>query len=557
MDIVSRTTTTGRRLQALAIFACAAALAVFAFAPHAFAQYNSSYPTRCDMCHNGAGDAPAVTLVSNDGTTATYSIAPNGMEWAVFNGSTRITGVASQSPAQFSVPVGSTYDVYDVYGYPGPLGVAHISPAGGTVATFTIMPSVTGGNGSISPSAVQVVNAGANATFTITPSAGYHVATLLVNGSPVAPATTYTFTNVTANSTIAATFAADTGGTVATFTITPSVTGGNGSISPSAVQVVNSGAGATFAITPSAGYHVATLLINGTSVTPATSYTFTNVTSNQTIAATFEVNPVSTTYVLTPSVSGGHGSIAPATAITVDAHGTYSFRLQPDVGYHVDKLLVDGTAVTVSLGGVYTLADITSDHAIVASFAAGALPGSYALLPTAGAHGTVGPAVSAYPYGPVITLLPNSTYTFRVKADLGYHIDTVLVDGVPARLTSGGLYTFTNVTATHTFAVTFAPNAPTAVKLKASSSSVTHGKYVTLSAVLSGGVPAGSKVSIQARTPGRSTYTTISSPGVSSSGAASKRYRLSKKGTYYFRVVYSGSASFAPSTSNSVKVKSK
>src|SRR5439155_296782 len=61
-------------------------------------------------------------------------------------------------------------------------------------------------NGSITPSSNVSVTYGANQTFTITPDTGYHVADVLVDGSSVGAVTTYTFINVTANHTIAASF---------------------------------------------------------------------------------------------------------------------------------------------------------------------------------------------------------------------------------------------------------------------------------------------------------------------------------------------------------------
>ena len=66
------------------------------------------------------------------------------------------------------------------------------------------------------------VNHGANQSFTITPDANYHVADVLVDAASVGAVTSYTFTNVTANHTIAASFAIDT------YTITASA-GSNGS----------------------------------------------------------------------------------------------------------------------------------------------------------------------------------------------------------------------------------------------------------------------------------------------------------------------------------------
>ena len=51
-------------------------------------------------------------------------------------------------------------------------------------------------------------------TYTITPDPGYTIAGLVVDSSPVTPAGTYTFTNVTANHTIAASFALASNNTV-------------------------------------------------------------------------------------------------------------------------------------------------------------------------------------------------------------------------------------------------------------------------------------------------------------------------------------------------------
>jgi uncharacterized repeat protein (TIGR02543 family) len=71
-----------------------------------------------------------------------------------------------------------------------------------------------------------------------------------------------------------------------TFTITPS-SGPNGSITPSTVQSVVYGGAQTFAMTPNAGYRIADVLVNGTSVGALPSYTFNNVSSNQTINVSF------------------------------------------------------------------------------------------------------------------------------------------------------------------------------------------------------------------------------------------------------------------------------
>src|SRR5207245_1708650 len=165
----------------------------------------------------------------------------------------------------------------------------HTIAASFTINTYTITASA-GASGSISPSGNVTVNYGTGQIFTITPNTGYHVADVLVDGSSVGAASSYTFTNVTANHTIAASFA------INTYTITASA-GASGSISPSGNVTVNYGADQIFTITPDTGYHVADVLVDGSSVGAASSYTFTNVTANHTIAASFAIN----TYTITAS----------------------------------------------------------------------------------------------------------------------------------------------------------------------------------------------------------------------------------------------------------------
>ena len=73
----------------------------------------------------------------------------------------------------------------------------------------------------------DVVDGKADLSFTVTVDPGYHVASLLVDGNAATlTAGKYVFTNVTADHTIAVTFAIDA------FTLTSSA-GANGSITPS------------------------------------------------------------------------------------------------------------------------------------------------------------------------------------------------------------------------------------------------------------------------------------------------------------------------------------
>lgn len=72
------------------------------------------------------------------------------------------------------------------------------------------------------------------------------------------------------------------------FTITASVNGEGGKISPAGEVKVQGGQDQTFTITPENGYKVADVTVNGKSVGAVAEYTFENVTENGTITATFQ-----------------------------------------------------------------------------------------------------------------------------------------------------------------------------------------------------------------------------------------------------------------------------
>ena len=72
----------------------------------------------------------------------------------------------------------------------------------------------------------------------------------------------------------------------------------NGSISPSGTITVNNGDSKTFTITPDSGYKIFFVKVNGISKGSISSYTFTNITSDNTISATFEKEITQTIIVL-------------------------------------------------------------------------------------------------------------------------------------------------------------------------------------------------------------------------------------------------------------------
>jgi hypothetical protein len=291
-----------------------------------------------------------------------------------------------------------------------------------SINQFTITSSA-GANGTISPLGATIVNFGANQAYTVTPTSGYHVDSLIVDGANQGQLTSYTFTAVTASHTIRAVFA------VTQFTVTSSA-GANGSIAPLGATFVNSGANQSYTITPNTGYHVDSLIVDGANQGQLTSFTFTSVSANHTIRAVFAINQFTIT-----SSSGANGTIAPLGATIVNFGSNQSYTVTPNTGYHVDSLIVDGANQGQQTS--FTFTAVIANHSIRAVFAIN----QFTIISSAGVNGTIAPLGTT-------TLNFGANQAYTMTPTTGYHVDSLIVDGAnQGQLTS---YTFTNVTASHT-----------------------------------------------------------------------------------------------------------
>ena len=99
--------------------------------------------------------------------------------------------------------------------------------------------------------------------------------------------------------------------TAGTYTITASAWSG-GTVTPPGVTTENYGASQVYTITPATGYHIASLTVDGSAATIATTYTFANITINHTISATF-----TSTFTLTYT-AGANCTITGTTPQTVN-----------------------------------------------------------------------------------------------------------------------------------------------------------------------------------------------------------------------------------------------
>ncbi|MBO5021931.1 MAG: InlB B-repeat-containing protein [Clostridia bacterium] len=324
-----------------------------------------------------------------------------------------------------------------------------------TANSFTIT-ATSNGNGTISPNGYVPVNEGSNKTFTFTPETGYYLSELAVDGVALdaialtnAITNGYTFTNITKDHTIEATF------TIQTFTITASKTG-NGYISPAGTTTRDYGGKVKYTFTAEEGYQISQILIDGTALTGtaltnaiANGYTFENVTENHTISVVFTANSFTIT-----ATSNGNGTISPNGYVPVNEGSNKTFTFTPETGYYLSELEVDGvaldaTALTNAITNGYTFTNITQDHTIEATFAIQ----TFTITASKTGNGYISPAgTTTRDYGGKVK------YTFT--AEEGYQISQILIDGIA--LTGTDLenaiangYTFENITQNHTISVEF------------------------------------------------------------------------------------------------------
>ncbi len=399
----------------------------------------------------------------------------------------------------------------DVSGYSNQASLT-TSAASSTLYTLT---GSAGSGGSISPSGAVVVSQGASQTFAITPASGYKVAGVTVDGSSAGAVSSYTFSNVAANHTIAASFA------VNAYTISASA-GTGGSISPSGTTTVNSGASQTCSITPAAGYQVAAVTVDGVSVGAVSSYTFSNVAASHTIAAIFASSTSTSTsltssavwqnqsfasqngvftagFDMVPNAAGidavtmlsavaaqaytdgaaivrfnttgtidarNGGAYAAAVTVPYTAGSTYHVRMVVNVPQHVyDVYVTPPGGSEIKLAAGYAFRTEQATVSVLNNLAVYANPGShtvlnfalapqasYSISASAGTGGSISPAGTT-------TVASGSTQTYTITPAAGYQVSAVTVDGASVGAVS--TYTFSNVAANHTISAIFVSNVVT------------------------------------------------------------------------------------------------
>ncbi len=301
-------------------------------------------------------------------------------------------------------------------------------------ATFAIitfnLSSSAGTGGTVSPSGSTTINYGASQTVNIIPNTGYYISDVTVDNVSVGPVNHYTFTNVTANHTISASFA------IYTYIITTTAEAG-GSVTPSGTTTLNYGSQLVCSIHPDEGYLISDVKVDNVSRGAISSYTFTNVTSAHTLSATFK----HITFNVSATSNSG-GSITPP-GITSVIYGTdQTYLITPDIGFRIADVIVNGQSVG-SLDS-YTFSNVKAVHSISVNFTII----TYTVNIESNTGGLVNPAAdTVVNYGTDLSCI--------FTPDYGFKVSDVKVDGVSqGRIPS---YSLNHITDNHSVLVTFAP----------------------------------------------------------------------------------------------------
>ena len=344
--------------------------------------------------------------------------------------------------------------------------------------TYAVTSSVSGGNGTITPTSTQAVASGAQPAFTLAPSAGFSATVSGTCGGTLA-GNTFTTNAVVADCTVIASFTLipvnggcgsantlatgvvpsanlcsagtasavtsgvsqftwscagiGTGSTAScaaprTYTVSSSVSGGNGTITPTSTQAVASGAQPAFTLAPSAGFSAT---VSGTcgGTLVGNAYTTNAVVADCTVIASFTLIPVNgvcgsantlatgvapsanlcsagnasavasnvsqftwscagigsgttascaapRTYTVTSSVSGSNGTITPASTQTVASGAQPTFTVAPSSGFSAS---IGGTCGGNLVGTTYTANAIVANCTVIATFS----PNSFAITTVA------------------------------------------------------------------------------------------------------------------------------------------------------------------------------
>lgn len=222
------------------------------------------------VCTNDYAPGTVVTLTATPAIGSIFAgwsgggCSGTGTCTVTMNASTSITATFNSSAV--------TYDI------------TATSLGSGTIMALN-NPNVSLGTSGTTTVSIVNVTKGDNQQFSITPNTGYKVSDVKVDGTSIGAVSSYIFSNITSNHTISATFVTTTN--TSSYTINASA-GTGGTISPAGTVTVSGGSSKSFTITPSnRRYRISDVMVNGVSKGAISLFTFSSISANNTIHATF------------------------------------------------------------------------------------------------------------------------------------------------------------------------------------------------------------------------------------------------------------------------------
>lgn len=357
-----------------------------------------------------------------------------------------------------------------------------------TETQYTVTARVEGEGGSIDPTS-KTVNAGEDVEFTIDAEDGYALDTIQVNGKTeytnddiTAPFEgTWTLENVQEAAEVVVTFGEDENGNGVPddkeepeeeqYTVTASSDNEEqGSIDPTEATV-DAGDDLTFTIHAEDGCALDYITVNGDVVYSNNdpenaftgSWTLEDIREDSEVVAYFGADededgvPDEPSYWTIEASAGSGGGIDPEGDVFVPDGGDQRFDFDPDRGYEIDRVRVDGDSARVRSS--YTFEEVTENHTIRVTFTETDEGGDddddddddggityLTITATAGEGGSISPDGR-------VQVAYDRNKSFIIQADEGYELADVLVDG--RSVGAVGRYTFEKVHKNHTITAVF------------------------------------------------------------------------------------------------------
>jgi len=332
---------------------------------------------------------PAATVGYGVQPSQTFTITNTGTDPITNLAASFAAGAGSAFEFAAPLPVSSigpgqqaTLQVRPQTGFPPGLYLDTLIVSGDNIANLTVhlsfrvhpMHTITataGTGGSITPSGAVSVSHGGSQVHRIVADDGWHIKDVLIDGNSIGPVSIHRFYNVRDDHTIHVVFEQNPSVVTTPIHIIVASAGANGSITPQGSVQVYEGSDETFTITPNPGYYILDVLVDGLSVGPVNTYTFSNVTSNRTIHAKIEREaPSPGVHIITANTSAG-GRISPSGNVQINDGDDRDFMITANPGYHIQDILVDGSSIgsfgTQSAQAI-SLTNVTMDHTIFAEF---------------------------------------------------------------------------------------------------------------------------------------------------------------------------------------------